>query len=327
MRRITSNNIGFLLSLTILSFRSINAFPLISKHHHHHHHSHLIRLIRSSCSTSFLPRNTCLNSSFQNDNNESKQNNLEEQYDEALSNRRIRTAVRLLGGNPNEIRMTKERLVNTLNAVEMRTAEPEENDLRKLYAENPEAVGSFVPPISGARVEMTEMYEVLAKQGYLKMFGSTGKFETINGDAIHPYPAAGSNIVTPPLLEQITGLPMENLTPKGSGKLFLFGGLLLCVAEGFASFATGIDFDYFVFATLLFAVMDKVIVNGAVGETIFKVFFPQYAKKVLRHEAGHFLCAYLLGLPVEGCVLSAWASLEDARFNGQGMTCKNIFFF
>ena len=259
----------------------------------------------------------------ENGNNNS---DLESQYDEALNNGKIRMAVRLLN-NPNHssssnsssrssISMTKDRLVHTLDAVEMRTAEPEENDLSKLYAENLESIGSFVPPISGARVELTDMYEALAKQGYLKMFGAAGKFN--DDKVIRPFPAAGSDIVTPSLLEQITGLPMENLTPKGSGTLFLVGGLLLCIAEGFASFATGIDFDYFVFGTIMFAVIDKIAVNGAIGESIFKVLFPQYAKKVLRHEAGHFLCAYLLGLPVEGCVLSAWASLEDARFKGQG---------
>ena len=37
----------------------------------------------------------------------------------------------------------------------------------------------------------------------------------------------------------------------------------------------------------------------------YQFLFPQYKKKVVRHEAGHFLLAYLLGIPVRGCITSA----------------------
>ena len=72
--------------------------------------------------------------------------------------------------------------------------------------------------------------------------------------------------------------------------------------------------------TITLAFLDKLLVNGAVFETAIRTIIPEYRKKILRHEAGHFLAAYLLGCPVEGCVLSSWAALQDARFGGRSTT-------
>ena len=68
------------------------------------------------------------------------------------------------------------------------------------------------------------------------------------------------------------------------------------------------------------AFLDKLLVNGAVFETATRIFMPEYTDKIRKHEAGHFLFAYLLGCPVEGCVLSTWAALNDARFGGKRTT-------
>ena len=44
---------------------------------------------------------------------------------------------------------------------------------------------------------------------------------------------------------------------------------------------------------------------------------PEHRARIVRHEAGHFLVAYLLEIPVSGYTLSAWEALKQ-RQSGQG---------
>jgi hypothetical protein len=252
-------------------------------------------------------RNTILRS-FKSENGNTL--NLNDQFDAYLEETSLSKAILLFDKNP-EIEMTRSRWENIFNAIERRTTEAEEN------AENTRLLESNTQyqVISPARTEMTNMYRLLAKQNHLRLFGASREFS----------PAAGSHTVTPMLLEQITNLTMVALTPKPTNTLLL-AGAALAIAEGAVSISMGWDFNFLVLSTLLFAVFDRVITNGAASESFVKVFNPGVQEKIIRHEAGHFLCAYLLGLPVEGCVLSAWAARQDARFDKRQVTAGTSFF-
>jgi hypothetical protein len=46
-------------------------------------------------------------------------------------------------------------------------------------------------------------------------------------------------------------------------------------------------------------------------------FSPEYRDRIIKHEAGHFLVAYLLGIPITGYTLSAWEAFQKGQ-PGQG---------
>ncbi len=57
------------------------------------------------------------------------------------------------------------------------------------------------------------------------------------------------------------------------------------------------------------------------GVTLFLDWFaqrsPQHRQRLLHHEAGHFLVAYLLGISITGYTLSAWEASQSGQ-SGQG---------
>ncbi len=44
---------------------------------------------------------------------------------------------------------------------------------------------------------------------------------------------------------------------------------------------------------------------------------PEYCDRIIRHEAGHFLTAYLLGIPIDAYTLTAWEAVQSG-VNGNG---------
>ncbi len=46
----------------------------------------------------------------------------------------------------------------------------------------------------------------------------------------------------------------------------------------------------------------------------------EYRQRILHHEAGHFLVAYLLDIPIAGYTLSAWESIRQGRSAQGGVT-------
>jgi hypothetical protein len=73
-------------------------------------------------------------------------------------------------------------------------------------------------------------------------------------------------------------------------------------------------------AFLGIATLDNFSLQGKGGTIVLDVlarFSPKYKERILHHEAGHFLVAHLLGIPVTGYTLSAWEAWKQGQ-PGQG---------
>lgn len=218
-------------------------------------------------------------------------------------------AVRLLKDNPDEIELSRTRFGMIFDAIEATTSAAEEQSVNTRLEQE-------LLSVSQSRLDMTQMYQTLKNQGHLRLFGAVTE---------KALPAAGSHTVRPTMLEKITLLSMKALTPKPSNTL-LYAGIGVAVLEALASAYFDLDLNLLFFVSITAALSDRMLLNGALSETVAKFLSPDTQPKITRHEAGHFLCSYLLGCPVEGYVLSAWAALQDPRFGPRGVSAGTSFF-
>lgn len=98
-------------------------------------------------------------------------------------------------------------------------------------------------------------------------------------------------------------------------------GIGFCLAEYAFGKSVGIDpLLTLIPATLAIFSIDQLFYRGSGFETVYQKIFPEYKKKIIYHEAGHFLLAYLLGIPVRGCVTNAWEARKYPDIKGQAGT-------
>ena len=70
------------------------------------------------------------------------------------------------------------------------------------------------------------------------------------------------------------------------------------------------------FAVLSVATLDSFSLQGRGGTVLLDWianFSPQHRERIVHHEAGHFLVAYLLNIPVTGYTLSAWEAWKRGQ--------------
>ena len=259
---------------------------------------------------------------------------------QALGSNNLQTILSYLQSHRSSIPTLNKSQVQTIfDSIEMATAESDDNTVNKRALQDANLQSATMGGSSSGggvggggggiefrsldlvRTQMTQLYRLLREHGRLNIFGAIGRpppscLAVPSSSQLEQgpvYPASGSKIISPALLEQITNMEMINLTPKPSN-FFLYGGIGLAVLEGLASLYFDISFNLIVVCSILLALMDQIFVSGAVFETALRMVRPEMTSRITKHEAGHFLCAYILGCPVEGVVLSKWAALNDGRF-------------
>jgi len=232
----------------------------------------------------------------------------EHQFDKLLEETKLGQAVSYIRSKP-DMELTRERFGKIFDAIEESTSEADLNSINVRREQE-------FSLLSASRKEMADMYQVLKDQGHLRLFGAVDKYTM---------PASGSHTVRPSMLEQITSLSMKSLTPRPSNTL-LYAGVVTGLLEAGISAYFGISLNFLFVLTIVSFLVDRIFLNGALAETVLKLLSPETQPKITRHEAGHFLCAYLLGCPVEGYVLSAWAAMQDARFGSRAVSAGTSFF-
>ncbi|KMZ59333.1 hypothetical protein ZOSMA_69G00290 [Zostera marina] len=142
-------------------------------------------------------------------------------------------------------------------------------------------------------------YAFLRGRGLLKSFGKCKDIVL-----------EGTRDVTPTVLKSSTGLQATKLSPQkwgqsGSSRLALIGFL------GGISFLLSKDIDIRpnLAAILALASLDAIFLGGSCLAQI-SCFWPPNRRRILVHEAGHLLTAYLMGCPIRGVILDPIVAMQ-----------------
>jgi hypothetical protein len=77
-----------------------------------------------------------------------------------------------------------------------------------------------------------------------------------------------------------------------------------------------------IFALVVGATVDNFFLKSTAATLIIDAIAstnPEYRQRIINHEAGHFLVAYLLDIPITGYTLSAWESMKVGQLAQGGV--------
>ncbi|XP_052179275.1 uncharacterized protein LOC127792692 [Diospyros lotus] len=142
-------------------------------------------------------------------------------------------------------------------------------------------------------------YSFLKQRGFLPNFG---KFTNIVLE--------GPRDVTPSILKSSTGLEVSKLSPKKWG-LSGSSSVIMVALLGVLSYLLnqGIDVRPNIAAILGLAMMDSIFLGGSCLAQISS-YWPPHRLRILVHEAGHLLIAYLMGCPIRGVILDPIVAMQ-----------------
>lgn len=199
-------------------------------------------------------------------------------------------------------------------------------------------------------VSITPVYHALVKDGRLPFFGHAPMAASVPYRGSDSRPIGASSIVqdegilnaqknddvrpvsvTAPMqdkavlanrLEEVTGVSPSALSPRRPPIVFYqlgaIAGLWLLAYVGRQLHISNAVRQVVVAAVSLITI-DQVALGGVIADRIYSSLNPSHVKRVVTHEAGHFLLAYLHGLPVQRYALSAWDAVKN-RVPGQAAT-------
>ncbi|KAL0715093.1 hypothetical protein Bca4012_064415 [Brassica carinata] len=120
----------------------------------------------------------------------------------------------------------------------------------------------------------------------------------------------GTREVTPTVLKSATGLEVTKLAPKKWG-LSDSSSIALAAFLGGISYLLSQDIDLRpnLAALLGLAFMDSLLLGGTCFAQI-SCYWPPHKRRVIVHEAGHLLVAYLMGCPIRGVILDPIVAMQ-----------------
>lgn len=163
-------------------------------------------------------------------------------------------------------------------------------------------------------MSITSIYEALARAQRIPSFGQ------VRRRAVTASQREKADIAA--ALTQMTGLPLSALTPRQPPVVLLqlatvaAFSLLAYVSRQLHLGSIVRPTLYTVLAGLAF---DQVALRGVLFDRAYAAVNPGYVERVITHEAGHFLAAYLYGLPVQRYALTTGEAVA-ARVPGQAAT-------
>ncbi|CAN6230465.1 unnamed protein product [Urochloa humidicola] len=142
-------------------------------------------------------------------------------------------------------------------------------------------------------------YQFLVDRGVLASFGMCKNIVL-----------EGPREVTPTVLKEMTGLEAAKLAPKNWGLSGSSPYVLIGFLGGVSFLLTqGIDLRPKLGAVLALAAADAIFLGGA-GLAQISSLWPPYKRRILVHEAGHLLTAYLMGCPIRGVISDPFVALR-----------------
>ncbi|XP_075643562.1 uncharacterized protein LOC142614811 [Castanea sativa] len=150
-----------------------------------------------------------------------------------------------------------------------------------------------------------DMKLVCSAYGFLKDRGFLSNFGKCRNIVLE-----GPRNVTPTVLKSSTGLEVTKLSPKKWGVSGSSSAVLIAFLGGVSFLLSkGIDVRPNLAAILGLAFMDSVFLGGCCLAQISS-YWPPNRRRILVHEAGHLLTAYLMGCPIRGVILDPIVAMQ-----------------